>query len=192
MLRRIVRALGPHRRRTWPHGGRPSTLQSGAIPYAWAGDEPTYLLITSRRTGRWIFPKGMVEDDMTPAGSAAKEAWEEAGVRGKVGEEALGIYRTEKVERYSRRMIAVEMYPLKVRLTDRTSETACPSPGVALTRRAWAQTGWAETTTAAAMATATGTRNMMDRPCEENAVRPHLTHVGPRSLAMGRRRPGGA
>ena len=81
MLRRIVRALGPHRRRTWPDGGRPSTLQSGAIPYAWAGDEPTYLLITSRRTGRWIFPKGMVEDDMTPAGSAAKEAWDNLGKR---------------------------------------------------------------------------------------------------------------
>ena len=78
MLRRIVRALGPHRRRTWPHGGRPSTVQSGAIPYAWAGDEPTFLLITSRRTGRWIFPKGAVESDMTPARSAAKEAWEEA------------------------------------------------------------------------------------------------------------------
>lgn len=132
MLRRIVRALGPHRRRTWPHGGRPSTLQSGAIPYAWAGDEPTYLLITSRRTGRWIFPKGMVEDDMTPAGSAAKEAWEEAGVRGKVGEEALGIYRTEKVERYSRRMIAVEMYSLKV------SDQAKVWPEQRSRRRHWA------------------------------------------------------
>ena len=30
---------------------------------------------------------------------------------------------------------------LKVRLTDRTADAVCPSPGVALTRRAWAQTG---------------------------------------------------
>lgn len=114
MLRRIVRALRARHRRTWPPAGRPSTVQSGAIPYAWAGDEPTYLLITSRRTGRWIFPKGAVEDDMTPARSAAKEAWEEAGVRGDIGKVSVGTYRTEKVERHSRRMIAVDLYPLKV------------------------------------------------------------------------------
>jgi len=89
-------------------------VQSGAIPYAWAGDQPTYLLITSRRTGRWIFPKGAVEDDMTPAASAAKEAWEEAGVRGDIGERVIGTYRTEKVERHSTRTIAVELYPLRV------------------------------------------------------------------------------
>jgi len=114
MLRRIVRALGHRRRRIQSAAGRPSSVQSGAIPYAWAGDEPTYLLITSRRTGRWIFPKGEIEDHMTPARSAAKEAWEEAGVRGRVGEAAVGTYRTEKVERHSRRLIAVDLYPLEV------------------------------------------------------------------------------
>ncbi|MFN3816489.1 NUDIX hydrolase [Brevundimonas sp.] len=114
MLRRIVRALRARHRRISSQGGAPSTVQSGAIPYAWAGDEPTYLLITSRRTGRWIFPKGVVEQDMTAAASAAKEAWEEAGVRGDIGEAAIGTYRTEKIERHSTRMIAVDLYPLKV------------------------------------------------------------------------------
>ncbi|MFN4297717.1 MAG: NUDIX hydrolase [Brevundimonas sp.] len=114
MLRRIVRALGARRRKSGPQGGRPSTVQSGAIPYAWSDDEPTYLLITSRRTGRWIFPKGVVEPDMTPSASAAKEAWEEAGVRGLIDNTAVGTYRTEKVERHSTRMIAVDLYPLRV------------------------------------------------------------------------------
>ena len=114
MLRRIVRAFGSRHRRPWPAGGRPSTVQSGAIPYAWAGGEPTYLLITSRRTGRWIFPKGAVESDMTPARSAAKEAWEEAGVRGDIGKVPVGTYRTEKVERHTSRLVAVDLYPLKV------------------------------------------------------------------------------
>jgi 8-oxo-dGTP pyrophosphatase MutT (NUDIX family) len=114
MLRRIVRALRARPRRLGPQGGHPSTVQSGAIPYAWVEDEPAYLLITSRRTGRWIFPKGVVEDDMTAAASAAKEAWEEAGVRGEIGTTVIGTYRTEKVERHSTRMIAVDLYPLKV------------------------------------------------------------------------------
>ena len=115
MLRRIARAFGPRRRGFRSLEGRAVDLQSGAIPYAWVGDEPTYLLITSRRTGRWIFPKGVVEADLSPPASAAKEAWEEAGVRGEVGEQALGVYHTEKVEGRSRRRIAVELYPLAVR-----------------------------------------------------------------------------
>lgn len=114
MLRRIARALGPRRRRFWPAGGRPSSVQSGAIPYAWAGGRPAYLLITSRRTGRWIFPKGEVADGLTPARSAAKEAWEEAGVRGRIGKTAVGTYRTEKIVRHSRHLIVVDLYPLEV------------------------------------------------------------------------------
>lgn len=114
MLRRITRAF-VRRRGLRSLEGRAVDLQSGAVPYAWVGDEPTYLLITSRRTGRWIFPKGVVETDLSPPASAAKEAWEEAGVRGEVGETALGVYHTEKVEGRSRRRIAVELYPLAVR-----------------------------------------------------------------------------
>lgn len=38
------------------------------------------LLITSLNTRRWILPKGWLMPDMTLAGSAAREAFEEAGV----------------------------------------------------------------------------------------------------------------
>lgn len=115
MLRRIARALATRPRRLRLREGRAADLQSGAIPYAWVEDEPVYLLITSRRTGRWIFPKGVIEAHMSPAESAAKEAWEEAGVRGEIAATGVGVYRGEKTEGRSRRPITVELYPLEVR-----------------------------------------------------------------------------
>lgn len=66
--------------------------QSGAIPYRRSGGRIEVLLITSRRTGRWIIPKGMVESYLTPALSAAEEAYEEAGVHGEVSAGPLGSY----------------------------------------------------------------------------------------------------
>ncbi len=66
--------------------------QSGVIPYRWQGGELQVLLITSRKGRRWIIPKGIVEPDMTPAESAAKEAFEEAGIKGEVNPESVGTY----------------------------------------------------------------------------------------------------
>jgi 8-oxo-dGTP pyrophosphatase MutT (NUDIX family) len=54
------------------------------------------LLITSRNTRRWIIPKGWPIKGMKPAKSAAREAYEEAGVRGTVGGKAIGTFRYEK------------------------------------------------------------------------------------------------
>lgn len=115
MLGRITRALATRHRRLRLRQARAVDLQSGAIPYAWVEGEPVYLLVTSRRTGRWIFPKGVIEADMSPAESAAKEAWEEAGVRGNIASRGVGVYRGEKVEGRTRRPITVELYPLEVR-----------------------------------------------------------------------------
>ena len=70
--------------------------QSAVIPYRWRGDQLQVLLITSRRSGEWIVPKGQLEPDMTPHDSAAKEAREEAGVVGRVGTASLGAYSYEK------------------------------------------------------------------------------------------------
>jgi len=67
--------------------------QAGALPYAVVEGRMAFLLITSRRTGRWIFPKGMIEPDMTAWESAALEAAEEAGVTGDISQEPIGSYR---------------------------------------------------------------------------------------------------
>ena len=50
----------------------------------------------SRKGTRWVLPKSVVEPDLSPAASAAKEALEEAGVRGAIDDEPLGTYQYRK------------------------------------------------------------------------------------------------
>lgn len=50
------------------------------------------LLVTSRRRGRWILPKGWPAAGRSAAQSAAREAFEEAGVIGRPGSEPVGSY----------------------------------------------------------------------------------------------------
>lgn len=70
--------------------------QSGVIPYQVEQDKVEVLLITSRRSGRWIIPKGVIEQGISAAESAAREAYEEAGVRGKVSPTPIGEYQYNK------------------------------------------------------------------------------------------------
>ena len=70
--------------------------QSAVIPWRRRGDTLQVLLITSIRGQRWIIPKGLVEPGMSPAESAAKEAFEEAGIRGRVAPDPLGEYSYRK------------------------------------------------------------------------------------------------
>jgi 8-oxo-dGTP pyrophosphatase MutT (NUDIX family) len=50
------------------------------------------LLITSLNSKRWIVPKGWPEPDLSPADNAAREAFEEAGVTGKISAQPIGRY----------------------------------------------------------------------------------------------------
>ena len=65
--------------------------QAGAIPFRRGPNGWEFLVITSRK-GNWIFPKGVVGKEETPAGTALKECEEEAGVRGNIVGEAVGSY----------------------------------------------------------------------------------------------------
>lgn len=69
--------------------------QSGVIAVRPTGP-PRVLLVTSTGGKRWVIPKGIVEKGHSPARSAAKEAWEEAGATGTVSRRMLGRYRYEK------------------------------------------------------------------------------------------------
>jgi len=89
--------------------------QVGALPYSVLENRVVFLLITSRRTGRWIFPKGGLIEGLTPWDAAAREAFEEAGVEGQVQSETLGVYRTSKSD-LRRTLLEVTMYPLRVDL----------------------------------------------------------------------------
>lgn len=104
MLREFLRHWSP---RAAPV---PGMRQSGALPYTIVEDRVVFLLVTSRRTGRWIFPKGSISVGMTPWHSAAKEALEEAGVRGEISTHVIGSYQnTDKGM-----LVDVDLYPLKV------------------------------------------------------------------------------
>jgi 8-oxo-dGTP pyrophosphatase MutT (NUDIX family) len=72
-------------------------LQYGALPYR-VTQESTLeiLLVTSRDTRRWIIPKGWPMKNMKPSRAAAREAYEEAGVRGTVAARAIGSFIYEK------------------------------------------------------------------------------------------------
>jgi 8-oxo-dGTP pyrophosphatase MutT (NUDIX family) len=56
--------------------------QNGAIEF----------LLVRTRAGRWTFPKGGVDGDPSAAAAAAREAHEEAGVRGRVEATAFTRY----------------------------------------------------------------------------------------------------
>ena len=70
--------------------------QSGVIPYRIMDGKIEVMLITSSGSKRWVIPKGLIEPNMTPEDSAAKEAWEEAGVLGKVFPDLMGTYEYYK------------------------------------------------------------------------------------------------
>jgi 8-oxo-dGTP pyrophosphatase MutT (NUDIX family) len=70
--------------------------QSAVVPYRQGQDGLEVLLVTSRKGTRWVLPKGVVEPELSPAASAAKEALEEAGVRGAIDDAPLGTYEYRK------------------------------------------------------------------------------------------------
>ncbi len=73
------------------------------------------LLVTSRDTGRWVMPKGWPVKRQDGEGSAACEAWEEAGVVGKTSGKSIGCYSYDKVlDKNTAIKCEVEIYPLEV------------------------------------------------------------------------------
>ena len=70
--------------------------QSAVIPYRKVDRDVEVLLISSRGKKRWVIPKGIREPSLSAAQSAAKEALEEAGIEGRVANEAVGTYKYSK------------------------------------------------------------------------------------------------
>lgn len=70
--------------------------QCAALCFRSKGKRYEFLLITSRDSGRWIVPKGWRIKNLTAAETAAREAFEEAGVVGQVGAQPIGTFQYEK------------------------------------------------------------------------------------------------
>lgn len=75
---------------------RPAPLQFAALCYRTTGHQLEILLITSRNTRRWIIPKGWAIKNLSGSGSAAREAYEEAGAIGRIGTDPIGTYNYRK------------------------------------------------------------------------------------------------
>lgn len=77
--------------------GRETRIQYGALPYRITKTGSLeLLLVTTRQTKRWIIPKGWPVKGLNPAKSAAREAYEEAGIRGAVSGKPIGVFSYEK------------------------------------------------------------------------------------------------
>jgi 8-oxo-dGTP pyrophosphatase MutT (NUDIX family) len=72
--------------------------QFAALPCRQAEDGTwQVLLLTSRGTGRWVIPKGWPIKGLKPREVAAREAWEEAGLVGRVpSKQPVGTFHYAK------------------------------------------------------------------------------------------------
>src|ERR1700678_2102633 len=66
--------------------------QVAAVCYRVRKQEIEFLLVQTRGSGRWTFPKGRAEAGLTHAQAAAIEAFEEAGVHGRIEEASFIRY----------------------------------------------------------------------------------------------------
>lgn len=89
--------------------------QYAALPVTVKDGQPLVMLITSRETRRWIIPKGWPEKKTKPYDVAAQEAFEEAGLVGRVEERPFGTFQYEKRLRSGRTTTCVvKVYRLEV------------------------------------------------------------------------------
>jgi 8-oxo-dGTP pyrophosphatase MutT (NUDIX family) len=85
--------------------------QYGAIPFVRDKKDKIKIVLITSASGYWIFPKGQYEDDLGKAGTAELEAWEEAGVKGRLLKKVQ--YRTKVVIK-SGDQVRLTLYPLEV------------------------------------------------------------------------------
>ena len=92
-------------------------LQSGVLPWRLKGrKKPEVLLVTGRRSGRWMIPKGWPMPGKSLADSAAQEAFEEAGIEGKLGEAPIGTFRHVKQHvLFGEMVVDILVHPLAVK-----------------------------------------------------------------------------
>src|SRR5271166_456850 len=94
----------------------PERVHVAAVCYRMRNREMEFLLVRTRN-GHWTFPKGRVDEDATNAEAAAREAYEEAGVRGSVEPVPFVCYRHCKPSRLGsrREVMLVDAHLCKVK-----------------------------------------------------------------------------
>ena len=95
-------------------GNAVKIAQSAVLAFRIDEDAPKVLLITSRRTRRWVLPKGHIEAGQTSRDAARVEAFEEAGVDGRLAETKIGTYCYTKNDVAGNPAYKVKVYPMEV------------------------------------------------------------------------------
>lgn len=118
-MRKLFRKLSQHA------SGAGQPLQVAAVCYRVREFSVEFLLVKTS-SGKWTFPKGRIEPVLGATASAAREAWEEAGVRGQIDEQHFGFYLDMKrslAHENKLREIIVASFLLEVRSTVPPDET---------------------------------------------------------------------
>ncbi|WP_246690529.1 NUDIX hydrolase [Microvirga aerophila] len=90
--------------------------QFGALPFRWSHNGSLkVMLVTTPGRKRWMIPKGWPIPGLEPHESAAREAFEEAGLIGYAHPETVGSFRYNKRFGPGRQVrCSVEVFPLHV------------------------------------------------------------------------------
>lgn len=94
--------------------GKERMSQVAALPFRVVDGAVEVLLVTSRETKRWLIPKGWPMKGRKPHKAAAREAEEEAGVKGRIEGKPLGHYTYWKRRIVHFDLCRVDVYPLEV------------------------------------------------------------------------------
>jgi 8-oxo-dGTP pyrophosphatase MutT (NUDIX family) len=116
-----------------PGCGKGKRRQYAALPCRMAETgRLEVMMVTSRDTGRWVLPKGWPIKRLGGAGSAEREAFEEAGIQGTIHAGPLGCYVYDKrLDSGVTRAVWVDVFRLDV--TDELEDW----PERAQRRRRW-------------------------------------------------------
>ena len=91
--------------------------QIAALPYRYVNDNIEILLITSRDSGRPVICKGWTEKKIKSHDQAAIEAFEEAGVVGRISTKSINSYTYKKIINDNDYVLCnVEIFPLLVEI----------------------------------------------------------------------------
>jgi 8-oxo-dGTP pyrophosphatase MutT (NUDIX family) len=97
---------------------KPRRQQVAALPWrapAQGDGGLEILLVSSRETRRWVIPKGWPMKGKTDPQAAVQEAYEEAGVDGRIAAAPVGGYRyLKRLKSGTARLVWVDVYPLEV------------------------------------------------------------------------------
>ena len=92
-------------------------LQYAALCYRLNGGKVQILMITSHSGHRWTIPKDWPIRGRKPEETAAQEAWEEAGVKGKARDNCIGGFSYRKRSNPQPHFALV--FPIKVKKLDK-------------------------------------------------------------------------